>query len=228
MKRLDVQFTVKTGSRDTLTLTLDCSDTGSPVSMACVCVYNTGTWKVWRPNGTIVFCGAIVYSCRAGGQITYALDALVAACGTATFATAVVNDTVTVNGLVYTGVAGVKADNTEFSIDTGNTATALDFAASVTADTRTGITVPSIDQTATSCLAIATITAGTTGTLGNTIGLTTSGCTVTFSAATLTGGAGDAAPPNVGIWEGEVEYLNACCTLIDQSDSFAFIIQESF
>jgi len=228
MKRLDTEYTVKVGSRKVLTLTLNCSDTGCAVSMACCTDYSTGTWKVWRPNGTSVFCGAIVYSCRAGGVITYALDALVAACGTATFCTAVVNDTVTVNGLTYTGVAGVKADNTEFSIDCNDTATALDFAASVTADTRTGITVPSFDQTATSCLGVATITTDSDGTLGNTICLLTSGCTVTLSAATLTGGAGDTALANAGIWEGEVEYLNCMCVIFDQSNSFTFKIKESY
>jgi len=114
MKRLNVEFNVKAGSRDTLTLTLNCADTGSPVSMACVCAYDTGTWKVWKPNGTIVFCGGIVYSCRAGGQVTYALAA----------------------------------------------------------------------------------------------------CDVTNTCA--------------GIWEGEVEYINTACTIIDQSDSFTFKIKESF
>jgi len=75
MKRHDVNYTVKVGSRKTLTLTLNCPDTGCAVNMACVCTFNTGTWKVWRPSGVSLFCGAIVYSCRAGGVITYTLGA---------------------------------------------------------------------------------------------------------------------------------------------------------
>ena len=43
--------------------------------------------------------------------------------GTITCATAVAGQTVTVNGLLYTAVAGAKANNTEFSIDTSDTAT---------------------------------------------------------------------------------------------------------
>lgn len=49
--------------------------------------------------------------------------------------------TVTINGLVYTGVAGVKADNTEFSLDTDNFAIATDLADSINADVRVGVTV---------------------------------------------------------------------------------------
>lgn len=228
MKRLDVQFDVKAESRETLTFVLNDS-CGCVVDFTCACNFATGIWKVWRPNGTSVFCGAIVYSCpRTSGTVTYALDALVAATGTATFACAIACDTVTVNGLVYTGVAGLKADNTEFSIDCSDCATATDFAASVTADTRTGITVPSFDQTACAVACVSTITSDSDGTLGNTICLLTSGCTVTLSAATLTGGAGDTAPANTGIWEGEVEYLNCACVIIRQSPSFTFFIRESF
>lgn len=52
--------------------------------------------------------------------------------------TVLAGDTVTVNGNVYTGVAGVKADDTEFSVDTSNTAVALDLADSIDDDARIG------------------------------------------------------------------------------------------
>lgn len=47
-------------------------------------------------------------------------------------------DTVEINGLVYTGVVGVKADNTEFSVDTSDTAAATDLADSINNDVRSG------------------------------------------------------------------------------------------
>jgi len=227
MKRYDVNYTVKSGSTKTLTLTLNCSDTGCAVSMACACNFATGTWKVWKPNGTSVFCGAIVYSCRGGGIITYTLIATQAT-GTATFATAVVGNTVTVNGLIYTAVAGTKANNTQFSIDTSNCATATDFSDSVTNDTRTPITVPLRDVTSTACMDISTLTTVVTGTAGNSICLSENACTVTVSGALFTGGTGNATNCCAGIWEGEVEYLDCMCVIFDQSGSFGFTIEESY
>lgn len=114
-----------------------------------------------------------------------------AATGTITLASAIATDTVTVNGLVYTAVAGAKANNTEFSIDTSDTAAATDLADSITNDTRVGTAVPSIDQTATSNVGVVTVTATQTGTGGNAITLAedTGATTITVSGATLTGGA---------------------------------------
>ena len=113
----------------------------------------------------------------------------VQATGTVTCATAIAGDTVTVNGLVYTAVAGARSNDTEFSIDTGNDETATDLAAAITADTRTGTDVAVVDQTATSASAVVTITAGAYGTASNSIGLASSdGATLAVSAATLTGG----------------------------------------
>lgn len=55
-----------------------------------------------------------------------------------TLATAIAGDVVTVNGNDYTAVAGVKADDTEFSIDTSDSATATDLADSIDGDVRVG------------------------------------------------------------------------------------------
>ena len=113
----------------------------------------------------------------------------IAASGTVTCATAVATNTVTVNGLVYTGVAGAKANNTEFSIDTSNTACAADLAASILNDTRIGLTEPNVDLTAASVAAVVTITSTVSGVIGNAVDLASSGSTLAVSAALLAGGA---------------------------------------
>lgn len=109
------------------------------------------------------------------------------ASGTITLATALAGDTVTVNGLVYTAVSGAKADNTEFSIDTGDTEAAADLADSIANDTREGTFN---DVTATSASAVVTVTADREGAASNTITLASSnGTRLVVSGATLTGGA---------------------------------------
>ncbi len=70
----DVEFSVKVGSRKTMSLTLTDS-CNCAVDMTCCGVYSTGTWKVFRPCGISVFCGAIVYCCRTAGIVTYSLGA---------------------------------------------------------------------------------------------------------------------------------------------------------
>lgn len=95
-------------------------------------------------------------------------------------------DTATVNGLVYTGVAGSKAgDNTKFSIDTSDTAAALDLAASIDQDTRVGITVPGVDVSATSAIGVVTVEAEVIGSGGDLIDIAGT-ANITASGATLT------------------------------------------
>jgi len=227
MKRNDLEYTVKVDGLNTVCFTHRDSS-GCVVGLCCVCTYATGTWKVWKPNGTIVFCGAIVYTTRACGLVSYTLIGTKAT-GTVTFATAVACDTITVNGLLYTGVAGAKADNTQFSIDTSNCAAATDFSLSVTDDTRTGITVTARDVTSTAVAAVSTLRTTQNGTLGNCIPLVSSCmCTVAVSGALFTNGTGNAVVCCAGIWEGEVEFINCSCEVIDQGRSFTFTIQESF
>ncbi len=105
--------------------------------------------------------------------------------GTLTCASAIAGDTVTVNGLLYTAVAGVKADDTEFSIDTSNDATATDLADSIDDDTRTGTLD---DLTATATTNVVTAVSTVTGTEGNAITLAETGGTITLSGATFSGG----------------------------------------
>ena len=111
--------------------------------------------------------------------------------GTITLATVLALDTVTINGLVYTAVAGVKADNTEFSIDGTDTVDAADLADSINADTRTGTLN---DVTASSDGAVVTVTQTVAGAGGDATTLAESTATVrmTLSGAVFTGGgAGD-------------------------------------
>lgn len=115
-------------------------------------------------------------------------DVLVAvkAFGTVTIAGVLAGDTVTINGLAYTAVAGVKADNTEFSIDSTDTASATDLADSITNDTRIGTLD---DVIATSAAAIVTATQTVTGTNGDTTTLVSSdGTRLAVSGATFTDG----------------------------------------
>lgn len=70
-------------------------------------------------------------------------------------------EVVVVNGLEYTAVAGVKADDTEFSIDTSDTAAALDLADSIDDDVRVGTV--NVELSATSTANVVYIVATGTG-----------------------------------------------------------------
>ena len=107
------------------------------------------------------------------------------ASGTVTCSTAIVGNSVTVNGLTYVGVAGAKADNTEFSIDGGDSATATDLALSITDDARVGTLN---DVNAAAIGAVVTITQTVTGAGGNATTLVSSGATLAVSGAVFSGG----------------------------------------
>jgi len=112
--------------------------------------------------------------------------ALVAATGTVTLATVLAGDTVTINGLVYTAVAGAKANNTQFSIDGTDTVDAADLVDSITNDTRQGTLA---DITATNSLGVVTLTSTAKGTDGNAVTLVSSnGSRLAVSGATFSGG----------------------------------------
>ena len=68
------EYRVKSGSRATLELTIQDSE-GIAKSLSNTVTYSTGVWKVWKPDGTLVINGAITYSDRANGKVTYALSA---------------------------------------------------------------------------------------------------------------------------------------------------------
>jgi len=123
----------------------------------------------------------------AGNAITLtSQDATIVVSGSGTFTGGVTADTVTINSLIYTAVAGVKADNTQFSIDSTDTATAADLVDSVTNDTRQGTLA---DITAANVAGVVTFTSTAIGTAGNAITLASSdGTRLAVSGATLSGG----------------------------------------
>ncbi len=111
------------------------------------------------------------------------------ATGTATCVSCVVGNTFTINGVTYTGVAGTKADNTEFSIDTGDNETAADLADSINNDLRVGTDDADITIDATVVSNVITLIAAAGGTSGNSILMSENSTTITLSGANLTGGA---------------------------------------
>jgi len=124
-----------------------------------------------KSTGTLTLSSAVAIT-AATGTITIATPvANTFADGDITCASVLAADTVTVNGLLYTAVSGAKANDTEFSIDTGDNECATDLADSITNDTRSGT---SGDQTATSSTDTVTAVTDVTGTGGNAITLVSS------------------------------------------------------
>lgn len=122
--------------------------------------------------------------------------------GTYTLTSAIATDAVVLNGLLYTGVAGAKADNTEFSIDTSDTAAATDLADSITNDVRAGTLN---DVTATSLLGVVTATQTVAGTGGNLTTIVSNDATIVASGALFTGGGDgiiESAVLQIWVWEG--------------------------
>ena len=70
----DVEYIVKSGSRATFALIVNDSS-GTAKNPSNTVTYSTGVWKVWKPDGTLIINGAITYSDRTNGVITYALSA---------------------------------------------------------------------------------------------------------------------------------------------------------
>lgn len=111
----------------------------------------------------------------------------VKASATVTCATTIANDTVTINGVVFTAVAGVAGAN-QYSIDGAtNTLDAAALAAAINASVSAGIVGI---VTATSNAAVVTVSAAVPGKIGNAITLASSdGATLAVSAARLAGGS---------------------------------------
>lgn len=118
--------------------------------------------------------------------------ALVAATGTVTCAAAMALDTVTINGVVFTAVAGAAAAD-QFSIDGSDTADAAALAAAINASTNALIRY---QVTASSSGTVCTITAAVPGVVGNCMTLATSnGVRLAPSGARLAGGTGGNVTP---------------------------------
>lgn len=104
--------------------------------------------------------------------------------GSAVFATAIATDILIVNGLTYTGVAGVKSDNTEFSVDTGDDETVTDLVDSINSRDSANVTAVANGDTV-------EITAVLEGTGGNALTFSSPDTTITETGAgTLINGTG--------------------------------------
>ena len=66
------EFRVKSGSRPTLQLTIT-DDSGTAKNLSNTVTYASGKWKVWKPSGTLIIDGAITFTTRSSGIISYTL-----------------------------------------------------------------------------------------------------------------------------------------------------------
>lgn len=119
-----------------------------------------------------------------GTSIEYSVDeAGVAAAGTVTFASAINNDTITVGGVVLTGVTGTPGAN-QFKVGVSNNADAAAYAAAVNAHATLSKYV-----VASAVGAVVTLTAQEKTPIGNLITLASiNGTRLAVSGAALTGG----------------------------------------
>jgi len=138
-----------------------------------------------------------IYSTAAGDRI-YTIrcgTGAVAATGCVTFASAVAGDTVTVNGLLYTGLCGDEVTCGDFDIRVSDNATALAFTVAVNCDCRMPCcgTINTHDITACDTCAVVCLTSDVIGQLGNCIPLSTTAMCMTIVVAPTTGffGCGD-------------------------------------
>tara|TARA_Y100000590_G_scaffold469655_1_gene658915 strand:+ start:2298 stop:2651 length:354 start_codon:yes stop_codon:yes gene_type:complete len=69
-----VEYRVKAGSRATIYINI-LDSAGVLKSLADTSLYASATWKVWKPDGTLIINGACTFSDRASGEIAYALSA---------------------------------------------------------------------------------------------------------------------------------------------------------
>ena len=96
------EFRIKTGSRATLQLTVaDSSGAGKDLSNTVT--YATGKWKVWKPDGTLLINGDIVFTTRASGIVSYTLTTA---------------DTVIANAGIWAGEVELKDSDGDISDQT--------------------------------------------------------------------------------------------------------------
>lgn len=106
------------------------------------------------------------------------------ATGTVTLLGALAGDIFTLNGRLYTAVAGAKTNNKQFSIDGSDTVDAADLVDSINNDSRTPVTVPTAVVVASSAAGVVTINVD--GAIGNLVDLSSSnGVRLAVSGATL-------------------------------------------
>ena len=96
------EFRVKVGSTATLQLTIT-DDAGSNKDLSNDVTYSTGLWKVWKPDGTLVINGSVVYTTRSSGLISYVLTS---------------SDTALANAGIWEGEIELKDSNGDMSEQT--------------------------------------------------------------------------------------------------------------
>jgi hypothetical protein len=170
------------------------SDSYLQVQTDVVCASNTAVLAAVALNDTISIGGTALTAKQKR------------ATGTVTAASATAAQTVTVNGQVFTAVAGAATlGDATFSIDTGNTETATSLAAQINA--YGGSLVNGIVK-AKSSAAVVTLYAVTAGTAGNAISLASSdNGTLAVSGAVLANGAASA--------NNEFDYVGTNATTAD-------------
>lgn len=197
---LDVQISYDAGNKSPIVA----GSTGGPMRLSWMNIirliggllkgatYKQGaSYLQYTPTLVAASATATPASVINGNTVTIAGTALTAAqrraTGTLTCVSAIATDTVVINGVTFTGVAGaVVLGEATFSIDTGNTETATSIAAQVNAYASPLLSGILAARSATN---VVTIYAITQGTAGNAITLATTGGTITRSAATLANGA---------------------------------------
>ena len=96
------EFRVKAGSRATLQLTV-ADSSGTAKDLSNTTTYATGKWKVWKPGGTLVIDGSLVFTTRASGIVSYSLTAA---------------DTAVANAGIWAGEVELKDSNGDISEQT--------------------------------------------------------------------------------------------------------------
>ena len=74
MRKRNIEYIVKVGSKKTVSLTL-ADDTGTAIDLSSTSTYNTGKWKVWKPDGTLIIDGVLSFITRSSGLVGYNLTA---------------------------------------------------------------------------------------------------------------------------------------------------------
>jgi hypothetical protein len=121
------------------------------------------------------------------GGVTVLADDAVWASGTATLASAVATNALTVAGVTFTAVApGTVPSNVQFAIGVTDAESATNLAAAINASANAAVAGVVRAQAVNG---VVTVTACQPGTAGNAITLAKTGAPITVSGATLAGGA---------------------------------------
>ena len=155
------------------------NDSRQPGTSGSISAANSGTAVVTATTDVLGVAGNSVILTSSDGV-------LLAVTGAGTLTGGVAADEIDINGLTYTAIAGVKSDNTEFSIDTSNDAAAADLEDSIDNDVRSGVLD---DVSASSSTDTVTVTQTVAGVGGNATTLTSTGAgRVILSGAVFSGG----------------------------------------